>query len=913
MLDLYLTPASISFLTQFILALAISVFLASRLRQGGRPLALLTAFFASVTLFIGLLFLDAALSPFPRLLAVYAENTILALALVLLIQFAYRFPQFYPHHKWEAYAGLAASLAYLAWEGQFALYRYLSLLQHDTVYYRPLVSAYANAVILLWVPIAFLRQAAAADPRPVNGLLKLLKPHGKEAWGARAFAFIFGLLFVLGVINVLREFPFVSTTFYNMAMSIGILTALWLFASNYVHFIPGGASILAKLSILSLTLFLALLGSVGWMIAPPYITTYRPDLADHQTLRFSPDSSGGYAVSQVAFHFETELGDRVHVRPTNELCNHKIDFSFPFYGQIYTELYAAGPGVISMGQAFWQPNLQAGRANVPVIFPLMIDLNTEAGGGLYARVEEDRLVLTWDHLPALYRPEAIFTFQAILYQDGVFDISYNGLPLPFVFDPDDTPSANPWIRGAIPGRGENLHAGQDRLPEPLTDGQWAIIENYQLDFRRYLHRFILPLGGVVIGGSLLLLLALPILLHLAIVRPLESLLAGVRHMEAGRFVQVEVKSQDEIGFLAQAFNTMSSRLDELVTKLETRVAERTLELTKAVAESRQLNEQLGEEIAERERWIAELKAFSHTVAHDLKNPLNMVIGYSQLLLEDLSKRNETGLVEFARSIDQMGSKMVRIIDELLILSSVHQKEIVLSPLDMPAILREVEASLVQTIRQYQAEIIKPPESAWPVALGHAPWVEEVWANYISNAIKYGGTPPRIELGADLSGEDKHVRFWIRDNGDGLSPEAQARLFTEFARLDETRATGHGLGLSIVKRIVEKLGGQVGVESTPRQGSTFFFTLAAAAPIPLEQDALAPPQAQESTPELAKSLAAISPDVLVALRQAAIVGDLTEIFHLVEQISEQDAVLGKILDKLAHDFKHQAIVELIQQA
>jgi two-component system, sensor histidine kinase and response regulator len=104
-------------------------------------------------------------------------------------------------------------------------------------------------------------------------------------------------------------------------------------------------------------------------------------------------------------------------------------------------------------------------------------------------------------------------------------------------------------------------------------------------------------------------------------------------------------------------------------------------------------------------------------------------------------------------------------------------------------------------------------------------VAEVWANYLSNAIKYGGDPPRAELGADLPA-DGRVRFWVRDNGPGLSPEDQARLFAPFERLHQVRAQGHGLGLSIVRRIVEKLGGEVGVESAVGQGSTFWFTLPA---------------------------------------------------------------------------------------
>jgi two-component system sensor histidine kinase/response regulator len=114
---------------------------------------------------------------------------------------------------------------------------------------------------------------------------------------------------------------------------------------------------------------------------------------------------------------------------------------------------------------------------------------------------------------------------------------------------------------------------------------------------------------------------------------------------------------------------------------------------------------------------------------------------------------------------------------------------------------------------------------WPGASGYGPWVEEVWVNYLSNAIKYGGKPPHVELGAELQ-TNNMVCFWVRDNGPGIPPEARARLFTPFTRLDQVRTQGHGLGLSIVRRIVEKLGGQVGVTSASGQGSAFSFTLPA---------------------------------------------------------------------------------------
>jgi signal transduction histidine kinase len=113
-------------------------------------------------------------------------------------------------------------------------------------------------------------------------------------------------------------------------------------------------------------------------------------------------------------------------------------------------------------------------------------------------------------------------------------------------------------------------------------------------------------------------------------------------------------------------------------------------------------------------------------------------------------------------------------------------------------------------------------------LGHGPWIEEVWVNYLSNAVLFGGEPPHVELGWTEEA-DGFVRFWVRDNGSGLTSTEQARLFTSFERLDRVRAKGHGLGLSIVRRIVERLGGAVGVKSQVGAGSTFSFTLPSAPP------------------------------------------------------------------------------------
>ena len=230
---------------------------------------------------------------------------------------------------------------------------------------------------------------------------------------------------------------------------------------------------------------------------------------------------------------------------------------------------------------------------------------------------------------------------------------------------------------------------------------------------------------------------------------------------------------------------------------------------------------LQEKNAKLEEQNRDLDAYAHTVAHDLKNPLAKIltsINLVQEYTENLDEETQTLLrisVQASRNLDN-------IINELLLLASVRKEEIEIAPINnMEGMVSSAFARLSQLVDEYEPELIIPKE--WPVVKGYAPWVEEVWTNYLSNALKYGGRPPVLELGATcLSNET--VKFWVQDNGDGLTKEEQAKLFSEFTRLEHTRADGHGLGLSIVQRIIIKLNGTVGVESEPGHGSLFFFIL-----------------------------------------------------------------------------------------
>jgi len=229
------------------------------------------------------------------------------------------------------------------------------------------------------------------------------------------------------------------------------------------------------------------------------------------------------------------------------------------------------------------------------------------------------------------------------------------------------------------------------------------------------------------------------------------------------------------------------------------------------------------DVTEKKRHIKDLHAYAHSVAHDLKTPLTLLVGYSALLEVVGESQSPDEVRNYIEQIQTTSLRMGSIIDELLLLATMRNADaIATTPLNMEEIVHCVVERLQNPIKKSGAQIFQQNE--WHIAQGHAPWVEEIWANYISNAVKYGGKPPVIILGSDDMGNGC-IRYWVKDNGCGLNPSESEGLFTEFARLDRhATIDGHGLRLSIVQHIADALGGDVGVESCIGEGSTFYFTL-----------------------------------------------------------------------------------------
>ncbi|MBN1138551.1 MAG: HAMP domain-containing histidine kinase, partial [Anaerolineae bacterium] len=833
---MYLTAAAVSYLTQFILAALISgylILIASRRPDRPQHTILLAAFFTAITVFIALLFLEAGFLPTQRLYAVYLENTALGIALVFLIQFAYRFPHLPASQRWEALLALVASGLYTAWEASFAVNRFIEL-GGGQVLFRVEIADLGPALLLIWVPVVLVRRVVylsraaqassegAAPGRTGSPVRHLWRPQGRPARAARAFAAIYLFVAGLGLVNILLTFYFVSRATYSGLLSLGILLALLAFAISYLNYLPETTSFMVKLVGGALTAMLAVLGAVVWVISPSFAAHFHPVLPEQRTLRFTPNAAGGYDVAEAPYAFVTSLGDNLGLTDDRARSSVGLDFVFPYYGQTYSRVFVVDDGTIAMGRPQFTQNYQYRYGGgVPLISALLVDLYPEISpGGVFARQESDRLVITWQKLPGFFRHDEVYTFQAVLYRDGAFDITHESLPQQIAYFSNDEPLAAPWLVGALPEAGSGQPGLTGVRPRqislaalPVRGGPEGLVQDYNLELRRYLHGLFLPLAVLIVTATFLSLIVFPYLFRANLVRPLEALLAGVRQMNAGRYgVSVEVYYPDEIGFVTQAFNVMSAELGDLIRNLEARVAQRTDDLQQA-------NAQLAQE-------VAELDAFSHTVAHDLKSSLTILTTGTGLLVEQAAAMSPEEIQTVSRLASDGAWKAIGVVDSLLLLARARKTRPEIEPLSMASIVQEAQYRLAEMIESSQAQVVAVDMASWPVALGYEPWVRQVWMNYLSNAIKYGGSPPHIELGARRE-PDGQVRFWVHNNGRSLGPAEQARLFTPFERLGQVEIAGHGLGLTIVKRIVETQGGRVGVESEPGQGSSFYFTLPAA--------------------------------------------------------------------------------------
>jgi light-regulated signal transduction histidine kinase (bacteriophytochrome) len=279
--------------------------------------------------------------------------------------------------------------------------------------------------------------------------------------------------------------------------------------------------------------------------------------------------------------------------------------------------------------------------------------------------------------------------------------------------------------------------------------------------------------------------------------------------------------------IAPLFETIKAAAETLRQsrdELEVKVSERTNALREANV---RLNTELEErKIAQRElaRSNAELEQFAYVASHDLQEPLRMVASFTQLLAKRYRTKLDADADEFIGFAVDGARRMQLLLNDLLAYSRVGTRGKLFEPTDCNEVLQEALANLTTAIEESDAAVNAGP---LPKVAGDEVQLLQLFQNLISNALKFHnpGQPPQIRISAQREGSN--WVFTVRDNGIGIAPEHQDRIFLIFQRLHQRHEyPGTGIGLALCKKIIERHGGRLWVESAPGQGATFYFTIPA---------------------------------------------------------------------------------------
>ena len=310
---------------------------------------------------------------------------------------------------------------------------------------------------------------------------------------------------------------------------------------------------------------------------------------------------------------------------------------------------------------------------------------------------------------------------------------------------------------------------------------------------------------VLIGGIVLVLMGVIAawIMSRNISRPLAQLTNAATIISQGDYSgAVDIHRKDELGELANAFNTMATKVYKMHRELERKVAERTLQLENA---------------------NKELEAFSYSVSHDLRTPLRAISGYSIMLKEDYEDKLDAEGLRIIGNIISNAKTMGQLIDELLAFSRLGKKELALAKVDMKQLAETVAAELAhnEEAGKYKINI----DASLPPAEGDGGMIKQAMMNLVGNAIKYSSKKQEPEIRIGAKAEADRTIYYVQDNGVGFDMAYSGKLFGVFQRLHSIEEfPGTGVGLALVKRIIDKHKGQVWADAVKGEGATFYFTI-----------------------------------------------------------------------------------------
>lgn len=803
--ELYWNPLSINYLVQLIFAAAISAYFVGALQKSRRDLGwtretlpLACTFFSCV---LGLLLQLLATALHPSLgdyfLPWVGPAGVGAMGGFLLFAFYFKRPL--DAKKWTEWMMLGGLALLLCAEVLVAWQRSV-LLTKGFVEFReawlpvPFSVGFALAVALLFIRLT--QQLGIDDAvSPRHGLVRALvaiawprQKLSKNATAIRAFFYVSLMPFAVGTALLLRAAGLLDWT---TALIIGSWFTLLTFATlalAYLNYIPERSSFLVKLVGITLTTLLCILSAVSWFLGSINAEAYQSPnmLSDRTMIAFQPLASGGYQAQTLV---SAEVGNGGV--PINDLSRPvQLPFEFPFFGTPHCEIYISDAGMIGFqAPPLWR-NIAHRLGPHPAIFVVtaalqspLLDDATSTDSGVFVQSNPQQTTITWRNLVSSYRPESRFSFALTLAASGTITMHFTDLPdrvWSSLFDANAAPLMTGLTPGWRSGEPPNIQSVRFAADETRSIGSGeAMIESHREDFLDFINQIYEPVAYLIIGSSVLVLFVFPRFFRVSLDRPLEELLQGVRGIIGGKLeTTIPVQHNDEIGYLAEAFNEMASAQQNLVTMLENKVAQRTDEASSYAIENARLEERnhLSRELHDA---VSQTLFAAGLIADTLPTLQKSDDQQFEAAVADMRRLNKDALGEMRELVNQLRTHEV--------------KQSLFSELLENAAKRAENSFAVSINCTVENDFALPPaiQSAF----------YRVTQECLANAAKHAGAD---EIDVYFDGMENQAMLRVRDKGRGFD--------------STTIKPGH-LGLGIMRERMEEIGGSLIIEAKPGHGTT----------------------------------------------------------------------------------------------